>query len=175
TDAAFYYIATAVGGDWLKWMLALPGVLFAGLPSALAAQVATARLMYSMSRDGSLPRALGHISAKRKVPDRAILFIAAVTLVLGVLAANAVDLLVSIVNFGALTGFLILHVSVVAYMLRKRRFFSGFGNVFLAVVGFAIIAYVLFNLAEDAKIIGLVWLAAGVAVLAFIKPSAHAR
>jgi hypothetical protein len=33
---------------------------------------------------------------------------------------------------------------------------------------------VLFNLAEDAKIIGLVWLAAGFAVLAFIKPSAHA-
>ena len=172
TDAAFYYIATAVGGKWLQWMLALPGVLFAGLPSALAAQVATARLMYSMSRDGKLPRALGHISAKRKVPDRAILFIAAITLVLGLVAAEQIELLTSIVNFGALTGFLVLHLSVVAYMLRKGKLLSGFGNIVLAVIGFAIIAYVLYNLAETAKIVGLVWLAVGTAALAFIKKPA---
>jgi amino acid transporter len=173
TDAAFYIIATTIGGDWLKAMLALPGVLFAGLPSALAAQVATARLMYSMSRDGKLPRALGHISEKRKVPDRAILFIAAVTLVLGLIAAEQIELLTSIVNFGALTGFLVLHVSVVAYMLRKRRFFSGFGNIVLALVGFLIIAYVLYNLDTMAKIVGLTWLAAGVAALGLIKSPTH--
>ena len=168
TDAAFYNIATTVGGPWLKAMLALPGVLFAGLPSALAAQVATARLMYAMSRDGKLPRALGHISAKRKVPDRAILFIAAVTLVLGIVAAEQIELLTSIVNFGALTGFLVLHVAVVAYMLRQGRLLSGFGSIVLAIVGFAIIAYALYNLATMAKIVGLVWLAVGVAALAIV-------
>jgi amino acid transporter len=174
TDAAFYNIATIVGGDWLKAMLALPGVLFAGLPSALAAQVATARLMYSMSRDGKLPRALGHISEKRKVPDRAILFIAAVTLVLGLVAAEQIELLTSIVNFGALTGFLMLHVSVVAYMVRKGRIVSGFGNIVSAIVGFVIIAYVLFNLATMAKIVGLVWLAVGFAAIGFYKPPSNA-
>jgi amino acid transporter len=43
-------------------------VLVAGLPGALAAEVATARLIYSMARDGKLPTALAQISEMRKVP-----------------------------------------------------------------------------------------------------------
>jgi hypothetical protein len=87
-------------------------------------------------------------------------------------AAEQIELLTSIVNFGALTGFLVLHLSVVAYMLRKGKVLTGFGNIVLAVIGFAIIAYVLYNLAETAKIVGLVWLAVGIAALAFIKKPA---
>ncbi len=171
TDAAFYNIATTVGGPWLKAMLALPGVLFAGLPGALAAQVATARLIYSMSRDGRLPRALAHVSEKRKVPDRAVLLISAITLVLGVTLAERLELLTSMVNFGALTGFLLLHVSVIAYVARKRSLRAGFVSMISAALGFLIIAYVLFNLDSTAKIAGLAWLAVGVAALGFFKPA----
>jgi hypothetical protein len=43
TDAAFYTIAGLVGGVWLMSILPFK-FLCAGLPAALAAQVATARL-----------------------------------------------------------------------------------------------------------------------------------
>ena len=169
TDAAFYDIATMIGGPWLKAMLALSGTLFASLPGALAAQVATARLIYSMARDGKLPRALAHVSEKRKVPDRAVLLISAITLVLGVTLAERLELLTSMVNFGALSGFLLLHVSVVAHVLRRREPRAGFISVVLAAIGFLIIGYVLFNLDQTAKIAGLIWLTIGVGVLAYRK------
>ena len=65
TEAAFYDIAFEVGGGWLKWLLTIPGVLFAAC--ALAAQVATSRLLFSMARDGRLPSALAHVSATHQI------------------------------------------------------------------------------------------------------------
>src|SRR4029077_1438363 len=68
TNAAFYDIATMIGGYPLKFLFAVPGVLFAGIAGALTAQAATARLLYGMARDGKLPRALAHVHTTRKVP-----------------------------------------------------------------------------------------------------------
>ena len=72
TNAAFYDIATTVGGYWLKFLLTVPGTFFAGIAGALTAQAATARLLYGMARGGKLPRLLAAVSP-RKVPRNAIL------------------------------------------------------------------------------------------------------
>src|SRR4029077_13995101 len=84
TNAAFYDIATMIGGYPLKFLLTVPCGLLAGIAGAPTAQAATARLLYGMARDGKLPRALAHVHPTRKVPDRAIFLIAVVTLVLGI-------------------------------------------------------------------------------------------
>src|SRR5215813_7166362 len=55
---AFLTIANLVSGAPLKVTVAVLGLLLAGLPAALAAQTATTRLLYSMARDGKLPRFL---------------------------------------------------------------------------------------------------------------------
>ncbi|HTL00447.1 MAG TPA: APC family permease, partial [Pseudomonadales bacterium] len=167
TEAAFYDIAFDVGGGWLKWLLTIPGVLFAGLPGALAAQVATSRLLFSMARDGRLPRALAHVSPTHHVPDRAALFVSAITLLLGLVMAAHLELLTSMVNFGALAGFLLLHVSVVAHVLRSDRAERNWTSLVVAVIGFAIIGYVMINLHDTAKIMGAIWLGAGVALLGY--------
>lgn len=169
TDAAFYNIAMAIGGYWLKWLLAAPGVLFAGLPGALAAQVATTRLLFSMARDGKLPRALAHVSPKRKVPERAALLVSAVSLILGIALAEHLELLTSMVNFGALVGFLMLHTSVVVYFGRRRDVASRWLHVATAGVGFTIIGYVLVNLHATALVAGLSWLCVGLIVLGYQK------
>ncbi|MBV9332185.1 MAG: APC family permease, partial [Alphaproteobacteria bacterium] len=108
TNAAFYDITQTVGGYGLKFLLTVPGVVVGGMASALTAQAATARLIYGMARDGKLPRALAHIHASNQVPERAILLVAVVTLVLGVFLVDRLELLTSMVNFGALLGFLLL-------------------------------------------------------------------
>ena len=166
TEAAFYDIALVIGGSWLKWVLTVPGVLFAGLPGALAAQVATSRLLFSMARDRRLPAGLAHVSERHQVPDRAALLVSAVTLMLGVAMAGELEVLTSMVNFGALSGFLLLHASVIAHASKSvatgRARWIPMG---VAAVGFVVIAYVMVNLNPTAKIVGAGWLVIGTIAL----------
>ncbi len=165
TEAAFYDIALTIGGSWLKWVLTVPGVLFAGLPGALAAQMATTRLLFSMARDSRLPKSLAHVSETHHVPDHAALLVSAVTLALGILLVDRLELLTSMVNFGALTGFLLLHASVVAHVMKHRGDAPRWRPMAIAVIGFVIIGYVMVNLNGTAKLVGLCWLAMGVLLL----------
>lgn len=166
---AFFIIAKAIGGEPLRWSVSILGVLFSGLAGALTAQAATARLIYSMARDGMLPRFLSHVGAKRKTPDRAILLVAAITLTLGVFLVNQIELLTSIVNFGALTGFLALHISVVVWFMFRQKSRRWLDHLISPLLGFAIIGYVLMNTQTNAKIVGLVWLGIGGFLLMVIK------
>jgi amino acid transporter len=166
---AFFIIAKAIGGEPLRWSVSILGVLFSGLAGALTAQAATARLIYSMARDGMLPRALAHVGAKRKTPDRAILLVAAITLALGIFLVNQIELLTSIVNFGALTGFLALHISVVVWFMVRQKSRRWFTHLICPLLGFAIIGYVLLNTQTNAKIVGVAWLGVGAIVLLVIR------
>lgn len=169
TNAASYDIATMIGGYWLKFLQTVPGTLVAGLPGALVAQAATARLLYSMARDGKLPRALAHIEPSRKVPDRAIFLIAAVTLVLGIGLVDQLELLTSMVSFGALVGFLLLHVSVMAHFLWRRGSRNWGRHLIVPLIGLAITGYVLFNAEWHAKIAGVAWMAAGLVLYLVLR------
>ncbi|HEY4941541.1 MAG TPA: APC family permease [Rhizomicrobium sp.] len=168
TNAAFYDIATTVGGYWLKFLLTVPGTFFAGIAGALTAQAATARLLYGMARDGKLPRLLATVSP-RKVPQNAIFLVAAVTLVLGLLMVEQLELLTSMVSFGALLGFLVLHVSVVAHFVLRGGSRNWARHLAAPGIGFAIVAYVLWNAEANAKIAGLSWLAAGAVFYAVLR------
>ena len=166
---AFFIIAKTVGGEPMRWAVSILGVLLSGLAGALTAQAATARLLYSMARDGMLPRALARVNAKRQTPIRAILLTAAITLVLGIFMVDQLELLTSMVNFGALAGFLALHVSVVIWFVGKQKSRKWISHLLSPVLGFAIVAYVLVNAQTNAKVAGLLWLGVGVVVLLVIR------
>jgi amino acid transporter len=164
TDAAIYGIAERIGGPWFR-ILASSKVLFAGTAAAAASQVATARLLFSMARDGRLPRALAHVQPRRRTPDRAILLVGAVNLAVGLLLAQKLELLASLVNFGALFGFLMLHVAVVVHYSLRSRSRDWLRHLLVPLTGFAIITYVLIHMARPAKIAGISWLMVGAGVL----------
>jgi len=169
TTTAFLVIARLIGGDWFRFMVSIVGVLISGLAGALTAQAATARLLFSMSRDGMLPKFLAHVGAKRQAPDRAILLVALITLVLGVTLVDQLELLTSMVNFGALTGFLALHASVVFHFIVRQRSRQWLRHLVAPSLGFIVIAYVLVNAELNAKIAGLCWMAVGLIALATLK------
>jgi amino acid transporter len=169
TNAAFYDIAALAGGPMLKFLLAVPGIFLAQIAGAVAAQAATARLLFSMARDGELPRTLAHIDAKRKVPTRAVFLVAAVTLLTGILMADRLELLTSMVSFGALLGFLLLQVSVVAYFIWRKKSRNWLRHLVAPSIGFTIIAYVLYNAEPNAKIAGATWMTAGLAAFIALK------
>jgi len=78
---------------------------------------------------------------------------------------------ISLVNFGALTGFLLLHLSVIVHFAWRQKSRNWLGHVAVPVVGLAINLYVLLNMAAAAKIAGIAWLTAGVSALLGIRMS----
>ena len=171
TNQAFFYICNLIGGPTFKWVVSIFGVLFGGVAGALVAQAATARLIYSMARDGRLPRALARVNPVRQVPVPAALLVAAITLVLGLSLVSQLELLLTVVTFGALTGFLMLHVSVIVHFTWRKRSRQWVRHLIVPAIGAAIIGYILISAETHAKIVGLTWMAIGVAILIWLKLS----
>ncbi|MBD2895499.1 Putrescine importer PuuP [Actinomadura sp. RB99] len=171
TNSAFYDIAQIAGGHWLKVTVAVAAALATGIANSLVAQAATSRLLFSMARDRKLPAFLAHIHPTRKTPERAILFVAVISLILGLFFTGQIDVLSSLVNFGALFSFLLLHVAVfVHFRLRNRSTRWGL-HIAAPAIGFLIIGSVLWNADARAKIGGVCWLVLGVLVMLFYRRS----
>jgi amino acid transporter len=141
--------------------------LAVGIANAVAAQSATSRLLFSMSRDGRLPRFLSHVNARTRVPERAILLVGALTLLAGLFFVGQIGLISSLVNFGALVSFMLLHASVISFYGVRHKSRNIMLHWVSPVIGFAIIGYVLWNADTAAKVGGVVWLVIGAAVLAY--------
>jgi len=169
TDAAGYTIGGLMGGTPMKIAASLMGGAFATFLSAVTAQAAAARLMFGMARDRKLPAFLAHVSPGRKVPDRALILSMLIAVGLMAVFGDRIDTLASMVNFGALTGFIFVHLSVIAHYTVKNKD-RRWGRYLVApVIGLSIIAYVLWNMDVLAKTAGLGWLAAGVIILIAVR------
>ncbi|MGH6873010.1 MAG: APC family permease [Rhizomicrobium sp.] len=159
-NGAFYAISQTIGGYWLMFLVAVPGVLFGAIASTLSAQTATARLLFGMARDGRLPAFLAHVNPDRKVPEGAVFLVAAITLALGLLLVSQFELLTSMVCFGALIGFLLVNASVIFRFWHDpaRQWLA---HVVSPALGFAITGFVLWNAEANAKLAGACWLVLG--------------
>ena len=167
TDAAIYTIAEIIGGSWFRFAVSFKVLL--AIAIALASQTATARLLFSMARDGKLPGLLARVHPHRKVPARAIVLCGAINLVVGLALANQLELLITMVSFGALFGFLMLHLSVIVHFMWRQKSNQWGKHLLVPLIGFAIIAYVLINMAALAKIAGIAWLSVGLVALIALK------
>lgn len=165
-NAFFGIVAMISNNGWQVAFLAM-NALAVGIANAVAAQSATSRLLFSMSRDGQLPRFLSHVNSKTRVPERAIILVAGITMALGLFFVGQIGLISSLVNFGALASFLLLHISVMWYYGVRSKSKNVFLHWVCPIIGFSIIGFVLWNAESAAKIGGLSWLALGVIVLAY--------
>jgi amino acid transporter len=165
TEQAAYDIATVIGGKWLRVSMSLFGVALAAVPSAMTAQSATSRLLFSMARDGKIPRLLSYVDRKRGTPDVAILSVAALTAALLAIFSEKLEALTTIVNFGALAGFVTLHVSVVSHFIWRRKSRDWLRHLAVPLAGLVIILYVIWHMEMPAKVMGLSWIAAGLVLL----------
>lgn len=168
SNNAFYEIGRLIAGPWLQVVIALAVAIGAAIANALVAQAATSRLLFAMARDRQLPQFLRQIHPTTRVPQRAILLVAALSLVLGLFFVGQINLLASMCNFGALTAFLLLHVAVAWHHRGAGRPLL---HALVPLIGFIVLAYVLFNADVYAKVGGSCWMVLGLAVLAFLKLS----
>lgn len=161
-NAFFLLVQAASNTGWMNAFFVV-NVLAVGFANAMAAQAATSRLLYSMSRDRQLPSFLSKISS-RQVPMSAILVVSALSIVLVLFFVGQIALISSLVNFGALFGFCLLHISVAWYYLVRQKSKNYLLHLVVPALGLTIIGYVLVNADPLAKIGGAVWLAIGAIV-----------
>ena len=144
---AFYDAARVAGGSWLGTLTA----------------VATA--------NRQLPGFLARLDPHRGVPVNATVLLAALSLAVGVYMSqrdDGITVLSTLVNFGALSAFLLLHLSVLRHFALRRT--RGEDEPWLHVVspllGALVIGYVIIKANVAAQAIGLIWLGVGLALLA---------
>ncbi|WP_448620150.1 APC family permease [Geodermatophilus sp. URMC 65] len=165
---AFYDAAAVAGGAWLSTLTAVATAVAWGFANSLVAQAATSRLLFAMARDRQLPGFLRKVHPTRRVPVNATFLVAAVSLVLGLYMTTREDgitLLSTLVNFGALSAFLLLHVSVVVHFVVRQKSRNWWLHLAVPVIGFAILAYVVYNAQVAAQELGFVWLVAGLVLM----------
>ncbi|MEG0072306.1 MAG: APC family permease [Raoultibacter sp.] len=162
-DNAFYLVAQVVGGKFLYIVCAAATAISWGIFNALAAQTAIARILFAMGRDGNIPKVLSKVHPKYQTPYIAAALVGAISLVLVIVFEQlGIDAISRLVNFGALTAFCILHVTVVWHFFIKERDGKFFTHLLIPLLGFLIVGYTWFALDSASKIMGFVWVAAGI-------------
>jgi amino acid transporter len=162
-ETAFYEVAQRAGGNWLRNLtLLVSGVLAGAIANAMVAQAAVSRILFAMARDGKLPRVLAKIHPRYQSPYVSTLFVAAVALAAGLVFAKRIDDLTSIVNFGALTSFLLLHVAVIRHFFLRQRSGDWLRHLLLPLGGLIVIGYVLYEMDVRAKVMGACWIVIGI-------------
>ncbi len=169
-ETAFYEIAERAGGAALRLATIIAVVIASAIANAMAAQAAVSRILFAMARDGKLPAVLARVHPRYQTPYISTLAVSLLSLLVGLIFSHRVDDLSRVVNFGALTGFVLLHLSVVSHYFVRRRSGDWIRHVLFPLLGLSIILYVLFEMDRSAKVLGACWIGIGVlyyAVLAY--------
>jgi amino acid transporter len=161
-ETAFFEITERAGGAWLRLVSIIAVVMAAAIANAMAAQAAVSRILFAMARDGKLPTILAKVHPRYKTPYVSTLAVAGISLLGGLLFAERIDDLARVVNFGALSGFVLLHLSVINHYLIRRRSGDWLRHLICPLIGMLIIVYVLFEMDRAAKILGLGWIVLGI-------------
>lgn len=168
-DTAFYEIAEIAAGSWLATLTAVATALAWGVAVAITSQAAVSRLLFGMARDGKLPKVLARVHPKHNTPYLSIYLVAVLSLVICYLFINSVDTLTSLVNFGALSGFMLLHLTVINYYWRRQKSGRVVRHLLCPAIGFSIVAAIMYNMGVDAQKLGLIWIALGLVYLFFLN------
>lgn len=160
--AASYELAAWSIGAWASIALAWLSAALVGFTNALPMQAGVARVLYAMGRDLQLPRAFARVHPRYGTPYVGMLVSTALSLAVALAMRFRMGELVSMVNFGALSGFLLLHVSVLRLFWMKGRSRRWFVHLLVPLAGIAVVVAVLSGLSGLAMTLGLAWLAAGV-------------
>ncbi len=156
-------IVMAIGGEPLKIYILIAFVLSLAFGTALNSQLAASRILYSMGRDKLIPGIFGKVHPKYKTPFVATITFGIVTFAIANLIG--IESLSKLVNYGAMTSYMMLNVAVFWFFFIKKghRGLGGFFNHLLfPFMGFIVIAYVWYGFDPITKIAGTCWLILGI-------------
>jgi amino acid transporter len=163
TETAFASAAGRAAGPWL-FMVITTTLTVANTGSGTAALLGAARLLFGMGRSGALPRSFFGALDARQIPRNNVLLLGPLALGGAILLelTGGYDLGAHLLNFGALIAFMGVNLaSFVRYFVRDRQ--RTISHLVVPLGGFAVCLLLWLNLRIEAKVVGGLWLAAGVA------------
>ena len=159
-ETAFIHVASIAGGIFLSKAISLT-LIIATIGSGMGAQLGAARLMYGMGRSQAIPRSFfGAVDARTRIPRNNVILVGGIALVGAFLLSyeRGAELL----NFGALIAFMGVNLaSLTHYYIRGNN--RTLSNLLPPIAGFVICAAIWWNLSPAAKLVGSIWMLAGVA------------
>lgn len=165
-------------------LLGLPGKILVGtavscavLSGIMGFYLASSRLMYSMSRDGYLPRWFGVIDEKRRTPKNALLFSIVISLSGPILGREALGWFVDMSAIGASIGYFFTCACALVTMKKYRDGTSFLKSAALFGTGISVLFMILqlipipglsgVHFCTESYLLLLVW--AGIGAVFYIK------
>jgi len=152
--------------------------LFSTGNTVLILILSSARLMYGMAQDGSLPRRLASVHRRRQTPHVATI-VTAVLAIAVVLGFETIELAANLTNFALLTTFAVINAAVIVLRYKQPdtpRPFRIPGNIgkfpLLPLLGVASALLMLINVGYLAAVIGAMLCIAG-ALVFVLRRSFH--
>ncbi len=166
-ETAFMTVCQQVGGALLFNAMTLT-MIVACLGSGMAGQLGAAKLLYGMGKDNVLPkRFFGYLDKKSNSPVLNLLLI-------GLLTAGGSLLLnyqktAELINFAALVAFMGVNLAAIRqlYFKSPRAERKLLPDCIVPAMGFLFCLWIWINLPGSPKLLGGVWLLAGIIYLAF--------
>ena len=167
---AFYAAAEVAGGVWLGKLTALATAIAWGFANALVAQAATSRLLYAMARDKQLPKFLAVVNKKSGSPVNATFVTGFISVALGLYMVTqredfGLTLITTLVNFGALTAFIVLHISVIVHHKIRGGSSDNWRHLVVPIMGIVLLGFVVIKANVAAQQVGLTWAGLGIVLL----------
>src|SRR6267143_2003132 len=136
-------------------------LVVANFGSGMGAHIGAARLLYGMGRSNALPRSFfGAIDPRHQVPRNNVIFVGVLALIgsFFLTFGRGIELL----NFGALIAFMGVNAAAfVRYFLHAEE--KKVWNFIPPVLGFFICLGLWLSLSRPARIVGSIWMIAGIA------------
>ena len=140
-----------------------------GISCAIVCQSAIARILFAMARDRQIPALLARIQPRTRQPYVANIFVALVSLVLGLFFQNRIEDLALFQNFGALSALCFVNLAVIGYFWVKQRERRVGSYLLMPTCGFAITVVLLSAMRSATIILGCIWLVIGLAHLLVLR------
>jgi|LauGreDrversion4_2_1035121.scaffolds.fasta_scaffold58885_3 amino acid transporter len=161
---AYYSIINQGMSPILSSALALVKA-FGASCAAMVAVTASSRLVYGIASDGVFSEKLSQTNQNFGTPVLAVLSSSSLTLIIAVSAArvaDGLDILVSLVNIGALSAFFMLHLAVIKVYFIQHKSSRIIRHLFVPVLGCLSIATIIILSSGFSQLIALAWLAFGI-------------
>lgn len=155
-----------VNQNWVAGIISI-GALAGMFTMMLSMIYSSSRLIYSIGRDGLLPKGLGKVNMKHQVPTHSL---GAVTIVIAIMGGLvSLDRLTQLVNIGTLIAFTMMSLGVLP--LRKRTDIENKGfkvplYPVLPIISAGLCIWMLLQLPLDTWIVSGIWFALGVILYA---------
>lgn len=166
-DGGSYELINKIAGSVMAYIFTAAYAVGC-LASSISSVASASRVLYGMGRDKILPKKVfGYLHHKRQTPTYSIL-------IMGVISLSAIfvslSTAASLLNFGALLGFTMVNLSVIAHYFVKGKKRTGMDIVrylLAPICGAAFTFIIWLNLDFTSMALGFGWIAIGVIYLAY--------